>query len=82
VVEGAEDVDDAKRRGMKDACGAEGADDVGCVVGVNDVGRDTGRDDSAVTGTGKDRAFFRADVPEPFRLLWMPPRLNFSPFSP
>ena len=31
-----EDVDDAERRGMKDADGAEGADDVGGVAGVSE----------------------------------------------
>ena len=54
MVEGVEDFDDAERRGMKDASGAEGVDDVGGVAGVNDAGRDAGRDDPVVTGTGKD----------------------------
>ena len=62
-----ENVDDAERRGMKDADGAEGVNDVGGVAGVNNVARDAGRDNSAVTGTDKDRFFFfsHADIPEP-----------------
>ena len=40
LVEG---VDDAERRGMKGADGAQGVDDVGGVVGVNDAGRDAAR---------------------------------------
>ena len=43
MIEGVEDVDDAERRGVKYAYGAEGVDDVGGVAGVNDVGRDAGR---------------------------------------
>ena len=43
---------------MKDADGAKGVYNVGGVAGVNDVGRDAGRDDSVVTGTGKDRLCF------------------------
>jgi len=70
-----EDVDDAERRGMKDADGAESVDDAGGVAGVSDIGKDAGRDDSAVTGKGKDRVFFHADVTEPW-LLWMPSRLS------
>jgi len=57
VVEGVEDFDDAERRGMKDTDCAEGVDVVGGVAGVNDVGRDSGRDDSAVTGKAKDWFF-------------------------
>ena len=55
MVKGVEGVDDIEIRGMKDADGAEGVDDA---AGVNDVGRDAGRDDSVVTGTGKDRLCF------------------------
>ena len=64
MVEGVEDFDDAERCGMKDDDGAEGVVDVGGVADVNDAGRDAGRDDSVVTGTGKDRVFF------PRRCTW------------
>jgi len=58
VLEGVEAVDNAERRGMKDAGGAEGANDIDGIAGVVDVGRDAGGDDSVLTGTGKDRVFF------------------------
>ena len=45
-IGGAEDADDAERRGVedgpKDADGAAGVDDVGGVANVNDIGRDAG----------------------------------------
>ena len=44
MVDGVEGVDDAERRGVKDAGGAKGVDDVGGFAGVSDVGRDAGRD--------------------------------------
>ena len=53
MVGGVEDFDDAERHKRKDADGAEGFGDVGGVAGVNDAGRD----DSVLTGTGKDRVF-------------------------
>jgi len=42
-IDGAEDVDDAERRGVEDADGVAGVDNADGVAGVDDVGRDAGR---------------------------------------